>query len=83
MARPYILLSAAVSIDGYLDTRPGEDRLILSNKADFDRVDSVRAGVDAILVGAGTLRADNPRLLVNSAQRRADRLAAGQSDYPL
>ncbi|TXS07342.1 deaminase [Streptomyces sp. col6] len=83
MARPYVLLSAAVSIDGHLDTRPGEDRLMLSNKADFDRVDSVRAGVDAILVGAGTLRADNPRLLVNSAQHRADRLASGQSEYPL
>lgn len=83
MTRPYVLLSASVSIDGHLDTRPGEDRLMLSNKADFDRVDSVRAGVDAILVGAGTLRADNPRLLVNSAQRRADRLASGQPEYPL
>ncbi|MGW1927112.1 dihydrofolate reductase family protein, partial [Streptomyces massasporeus] len=40
MPRPYVLLSAAVSIDGYLDTRPGEDRLLLSNKQDFDRVDS-------------------------------------------
>lgn len=60
MARPHLLLSAAVSIDGYLDTRPGEDRLMLSNKAGFDRVVSVRAGVDAILVGAGTLRAELP-----------------------
>lgn len=83
MSRPYVLLSAAVSIDGYLDTRPGEDRLILSNPEDFERVDSVRASVDAILVGAGTLRADNPRLLVNSEQRRADRVAAGQPEYPL
>ncbi|EST31691.1 hypothetical protein M877_06030 [Streptomyces niveus NCIMB 11891] len=83
MPRPYVLLSAAVSIDGHLDTRPGEDRLLLSNKEDFERVDSVRAGVDAILVGAGTLRADNPRLLVNSAERRASRVAAGQPEYPL
>lgn len=83
MTRPHVLLSAAASIDGYLDTRPGEDRLMLSNKADFDRVDSVRAGVDAILIGAGTLRADNPRLLVNSELRRAARLTAGQSEYPL
>lgn len=83
MPRPYVLLSAAVSIDGHLDTRPGEDRLLLSNKQDFERVDSVRAGVDAILVGAGTLRADNPRLLVNSTERRASRLAAGQPEYPL
>lgn len=83
MPRPYILLSAAVSIDGHLDTRPGEDRLLLSNKEDFERVDSVRASVDAILVGAGTLRADNPRLLVNSEERRASRIAAGKPEYPL
>lgn len=83
MPRPYVLLSAAVSIDGHLDTRPGEDRLLLSNEEDFDRVDSVRASVDAILVGAGTLRADNPRLLVNSAKRRASRVAAGEPEYPL
>lgn len=83
MPRSYVLLSAAVSIDGHLDTRPGEARLMLSNKEDFDRVDSVRAGVDAILVGAGTLRADNPRLLVNSEDRRASRIAAGQPEYPL
>lgn len=83
MPRPYVLLSAAVSIDGHLDTRPGEDRLLLSNKQDFERVDSVRASVDAILVGAGTLRADNPRLLVNSAERRASRVAAGEREYPL
>lgn len=83
MSRPYVLLSAAVSIDGYLDTRPGEARLMLSNKEDFDRVDSVRADVDAILVGAGTLRADNPRLLVNSEDRRAARTEAGRPEYPL
>lgn len=83
MPRPYVLLSAAVSLDGYLDTRPGEDRLLLSNSEDFDRVDSVRASVDAILVGAGTLRADNPRLLVNSEERRAARVAAGKPEYPL
>lgn len=83
MPRPFVLLSAAVSLDGYLDTRPGEDRLLLSNAADFDRVDSVRASVDAILVGAGTLRADNPRLLVNSPERRAARVSAGLPEYPL
>lgn len=83
MPRPHVLLSAAVSIDGYLDTRPGEDRLLLSNAEDFDRVDAVRASCDAILVGANTLRLDNPRLLVKSEQRRADRLAAGLPEYPL
>ncbi|MFF0794332.1 dihydrofolate reductase family protein [Streptomyces spiralis] len=82
MPLPYVLLSAAVTLDGYLDDT-GPDRLLLSSPADFDRVDEVRASVDAILVGAGTLRADNPRLLVNSPERRAARAAAGQPEYPL
>ncbi|MFI6810342.1 dihydrofolate reductase family protein [Streptomyces luteogriseus] len=82
MPHPYVLLSAAVSLDGYLDDT-GPDRLLLSGPADFDRVDEVRADVDAILIGAGTIRADNPRLLVNSERRRAARMAAGRPEYPL
>ncbi|WP_155060490.1 dihydrofolate reductase family protein [Streptomyces blattellae] len=82
MPFPYVLLSAAVSLDGCLDDT-GPDRLLLSSPADFDRVDEVRASVDAILVGAGTIRADNPRLLVNSPERRAAREAAGRPAYPL
>lgn len=56
---------------------------MLSNEADFDRVDALRASVDAILVGAGTVRADNPRLLVRSPQRRAARVARGETASPL
>ncbi|MEU3947187.1 dihydrofolate reductase family protein [Streptomyces sp. NPDC029526] len=82
MPHPYVLLSAAVSLDGYLDDT-GPERLLLSSPADFDRVDEVRASVDAVLVGAGTLRADNPRLLVNSPERRAARVAEGLPEYPL
>jgi 5-amino-6-(5-phosphoribosylamino)uracil reductase len=82
MPYPYVLLSAAVSLDGCLDDT-GPERLLLSGPADFDRVDEVRASVDAILVGAGTIRADNPRLLVYSAERRAARTAAGKPEYPL
>jgi riboflavin-specific deaminase-like protein len=80
--RPYVLLSAAVSLDGYLDDTNSE-RLLLSNAEDFDRVDEVRASVDAILIGATTMRRDNPRLLVNSAERRAERASRGQPEYPL
>ncbi|MGW4197950.1 dihydrofolate reductase family protein [Streptomyces sp. NPDC005004] len=82
MPYPYVLLSAAVSLDGYLDDT-GPDRLLLSSPADFDRVDEVRASVDAILIGAGTIRADNPRLLVNAPGRRAARRAEGRAEYPL
>ncbi|MEV3855917.1 dihydrofolate reductase family protein [Streptomyces sp. NPDC050095] len=82
MSRPYVLLSAAVSLDGCLDDT-GPERLLLSGPEDFDRVDAVRAASDAILVGAGTLRADRPRLLVNSPERRAKRVAEGLPAYPL
>lgn len=79
--RPYTLLSCGMSIDGYLDST-GATRLRLSNDADFDRVDAERARCDAILVGAATVRNDNPRLLVRSAARRADRVSRGLSASP-
>ena len=56
---------------------------MLSNAEDFDRVDEVRAGVDAILIGAQTMRAHNPRLLVNSEARRDKRVARGLAAFPL
>ncbi|WP_460697144.1 RibD family protein [Nocardia thraciensis] len=80
--RPYVLLSVAVSIDGYIDDA-GPERLLLSNPEDFERVDVVRADSDAILVGARTLRRDNPRLLVNREERRARRVGAGKPEHPL
>ncbi|MFD1149579.1 RibD family protein [Saccharothrix hoggarensis] len=82
MTRPYVLLSVAVSVDGYIDDGRAE-RFPLSNAEDFDHVDRVRAESDAILVGAGTIRRDDPRLLVNSPERRAARVAGGRSEHPL
>jgi len=79
--RPYTLLSCSVSLDGYLgDQTP---RLALSNEADFDRVDEVRASCDAIMVGAVTVRTDNPRLLVRSPARREERTARGLPSSPM
>jgi len=79
--RPYTLLSCCVSIDGYIGN--GASRLLLSNDADFDRVDAVRASCDAILVGAETVRVDNPRLLVRSQTRRDERAARGLPASPM
>jgi riboflavin biosynthesis pyrimidine reductase len=79
--RPYVLLSCAVSVDGCLDA-PGPDRLILSGSDDLDRVDGERARCDAIMVGAGTIRRDNPRLLIRAAPRRAARVAGGLPEHP-
>jgi 5-amino-6-(5-phosphoribosylamino)uracil reductase len=79
--RPYTLLSCSMSIDGYIGN--GASRLLLSNEADFDRVDAVRASCDAILVGAATVRIDNPRLLVRSQARRHERAARGLAASPM
>jgi riboflavin-specific deaminase-like protein len=79
--RPYTLLSCCVSIDGYIGS--AASRLLLSNEADFDRVDAVRASCDAILVGAETVRVDNPRLLVRSPIRRDERAARGLPVSPI
>lgn len=71
-----------MSIDGFIDDTTPE-RLLLSNDADFDRVDEVRASCDAILVGANTVRQDNPRLLVRSEERRTARLKESKAESPL
>jgi 5-amino-6-(5-phosphoribosylamino)uracil reductase len=80
--RPYTLLSCGISIDGYLDSAT-DQRLLLSNDADLDRVDAVRATCDAILVGAATVRNDNPRLLVRAQARRDERVARGLPPSPM
>ncbi|QKW40722.1 dihydrofolate reductase family protein [Actinomadura sp. NAK00032] len=71
-----------MSADGYIDDATPE-RLRLSSPADFDRVDAVRADCDAILVGAGTVRADDPKLLIRSAARRERRVARGLPADPV
>jgi len=81
LPRPYVILSCATSADGYLDDATPR-RLILSGPADLDRVDEVRAGCDAILVGAGTIRADDPRLAIRDPRRRARRAARGRGEDP-
>jgi riboflavin-specific deaminase-like protein len=80
-SRPYVLLSCATSADGYLDDASPR-RLILSGPADLDRVDEVRAGCDAIAVGARTVRTDNPRLLIRDPRRSARRAARGLPPHP-
>jgi 5-amino-6-(5-phosphoribosylamino)uracil reductase len=80
-ARPHTIVSCAVSVDGYLDDAT-PNRLILSGPEDLDEVDALRASADAILVGAGTIRKDNPRLLVRDPARVAARKAAGRSPHP-
>lgn len=56
-----VTISVAMTIDGYIDDRSAE-RLVLSSPDDMDDVREERARVDAVLVGAQTVRSDNPSL---------------------
>jgi len=61
-SRPYVTLSAAMSLDGKIATRTGNSKL--SSKEDLIRVHKLRANVDAILVGKHTVLIDDPVLTV-------------------
>src|SRR5438094_4669304 len=71
-----------MSVEGSFEA-PGGERLVLPAAADLDRVDDERASSDAIMVGAGTIRRDDPRLLIRSPERRAARAAAGRPEHPM
>lgn len=61
-SRPYVILSAAISLDGNIATKTGDSRL--SSKKDLVRVHKLRSSVDAILIGKRTMMIDNPSLTV-------------------
>ena len=65
--RPFVIAKCGMSLDGRLTRPPGEERW-LTSAASRRRANQLRAQVDAILVGAETVRADNPRLTVRSVR---------------
>ena len=60
---PWVIAKCGMSLDGRLTRPPGEGQWITSPVARRDAM-KLRASVDAIMVGAGTVRADNPALTV-------------------
>jgi len=81
MARPYVIINVAATVDGKIDTRERRGAAI-SSVRDRDRVDRLRAAVDAVMVGSRTLHEEDPRLTVKSAALRTDRLARAQPEQP-
>jgi diaminohydroxyphosphoribosylaminopyrimidine deaminase/5-amino-6-(5-phosphoribosylamino)uracil reductase len=67
--RPWVILKLAMTLDGCLALPPGEGQWITGLEARRE-VQTLRAAVDAVMVGAGTARADNPRLTVRGIRMR-------------
>ncbi len=77
----HVVVNAAMSADGKLASRRRE-QLAISGREDFDRVDQLRADSDAVMVGVGTVLADDPSLTVKDADRHSARLDRGESRNP-
>jgi len=77
----HVVVNAAQSVDGKLATRRRE-QLRISGPEDFDRVDRIRTAADAVLVGVGTVLADDPHLTLDEEDRRVQRLRNGRAGNP-
>ena len=77
----HVVVNAAASADGKLSTRE-RGRVAISGPADFDRLDRLRAAADAVLVGVGTVLADDPHLTLDEEDRRVERLRGGRPSDP-
>ena len=79
--RPWVILNAAMTADGKIDTAERKGAGI-SSEDDWARVDQLRAEVDAVMVGGQTLISEDPRLTVKSDDLRQQRLDAGLPENP-
>jgi len=80
--RPFVFINVAMTVDGKIDTFERRGAAI-SSKRDKERVDRLRAGSDAVMVGGNTLLNENPKLTVKSAELRAERVTRGLSPNPV
>jgi len=77
----HVVVNAAMSADGKLSTRERE-QIAISGPDDFERVDLLRADSDAVMVGVGTVLADDPSLTVDSSTRIEARTDRGEPPQP-
>jgi len=77
----HVHVNAAESVDGKLSTHERE-QVAISGPEDFDRMDALRAESAGVLVGVGTVLADDPSLTVKDAERRERRTNDGKAPNP-
>ncbi|MFC6904576.1 2,5-diamino-6-(ribosylamino)-4(3H)-pyrimidinone 5'-phosphate reductase [Halalkalicoccus tibetensis] len=77
----HVVVNAATSADGKLSSRRRE-QIAISGPEDFERVDALRADCDAVMVGVGTVFADDPHLTLDDPDRVADRENGGEPPHP-
>ena len=79
--RPFIFINIAASLDGKISDE-NRKQLRISCKKDLERVDELRAESDAIMVGIGTILADDPSLTVKNSELRKLRVKKGRDENP-
>ena len=77
----HVVVNAAMSVDGKLAAR-NREQLAISGPEDFDRVDRIRAAADGVMVGVGTVLADDPHLTLDVTDRRVQRQRHGRPGNP-
>ena len=77
--RPYVILNAAITLDGKIATQTGSSNI--SGEKDLERVHEIRKECDAIMVGIGTVLADDPRLTVHKIDAKQDSIEAPHIEY--
>lgn len=82
MNRPFVFINVAMTADGKIDTfrRTGS---AISSARDRERVDRLRAGADAVMVGGRTLLDEDPKLTVKSEALRTERVRRGLAPNPI
>ena len=79
--RPYLIGNFVASVDGHATVDQQSRKL--SGRADRELFDALRERVDAVLIGTGTLAAENYKRMLPQEERRARRIASGRPEEPL
>jgi len=79
MERPFVYVNMAMTADGKITSAAREEPKFTS-RLDKKTMDRLRAEADAVLIGAGTLRADDPPLHVRDPEMKAFRRSLGKPE---